>query len=313
MTGTEPPRAPPSGPLRILVTGAGGQLGRSLRARVAESPPPSAAVTFADRTALDVTRADRVAAWLDRHPADVVINAAAYTAVDRAAAEYGRALAANAEAPGLLAQACARRGARLVHVSTDYVFDGRAGRPYTEDDPVGPLNAYGRSKLEGERQVLELAPTSLVLRCGWIFSAYGGNFVKTMLRLGRERDTLQVVDDQIGGPTWAGDLAQVLLELAMQRPAPAGIYHFSGAPWVSWHGFAHEILRQAMERGLLERPPVLSAIATRDRPPAEPRPADSRLDGSKLAERLGGRPAPDWRIGLARTLDTLAQAPDGLQ
>ena len=297
--------------LRILVTGADGQLGRSLRALVYSSPP-SATLAFADRRMLDVSRAGSIDAWLDRNPADVVINAAAYTAVDRAATESGHAMVANAQAPGLLAQACAQRGTRLLHVSTDYVFDGRAGRPYTEDDPVNPLNTYGLSKLEGERRVLAHAPDSLVLRTGWVFSAYGGNFVKTMLRLARERDTLRVIDDQVGGPTWAGDLARTLLALATRPAIPGGILHFSGTPWTSWHGFAREILDQALGKGLIGRLPALGPMAARDWPSPEPRPADSRLDGTRLAALLNLPPC-DWRPGLARTLDALTRDPGGLQ
>lgn len=297
--------------VRILVTGAGGQLGRSLHDLAATSPS-TAVMTFADRQTLDISRADRIATWLADQPADVLINAAAYTAVDQAAAQPAEAAAANAEAPGLLAQACAQYGTRLIHVSTDYVFDGRAGRPYTEDDPVNPLNTYGRSKLEGERRVLAHAPDSIIVRTGWVFSAHGSNFVKTVLRLARSRDTLQIIDDQFGVPTWAGDLARVLLALAMRRGLPPGVFHYSSAPSTSWHGFAREILRQAHARGLIRRLPVLNPISAKDWPAPEPRPADSRLDGSRLAALLGSEPG-DWRLGLARTLDALAAARDGLQ
>lgn len=298
-------------PLRILVTGAGGQLGRSLQ-DLAQSSPQAAIMAFADRQGLDISRADSIAAWLADQAADVIINAAAYTAVDRAATEPAQAIAANTEAPGLLAQACAQRGMRLIHVSTDYVFDGRAGRPYTEDDPTNPLNTYGRSKLEGEQRVLAHAPDSIIVRTGWVFSAHGGNFVKTMLRLAQARDTLHVIDDQLGIPTWAGDLARVLLALAVHPDFPPGIFHFSSTPPTSWHGFAQEILAQAHARGLIEQLPTLHPIASRDWPAPEPRPADSRLDGSRLAGLLGLEPC-DWRLGLARTLDALAPTRDGLQ
>ncbi len=289
---------------RILVTGADGQLGRSLRA-LAQRRPGEARYEFLGRTQLDITRADAVAAWLDAHPADRLINAAAYTAVDRAAAEPDLSRAINAAAPGLLARACAARGIRLPHVSTDYVFDGRLDRPYREDDPAAPLNTYGRGKLEGERAVLDADPGALIVRTGWVFSAWGHNFVRTMVRLGAQRDTLRVIDDQTGGPTWAGHLAEVLHALAL-RPAgdaPGGAYHFGGRPWVSWHGFALEILARAHARGLIARLPRVEAIASADWPAPEPRPANGRLDCARL-EALLGPLERDWRIGLDRVLES---------
>lgn len=288
---------------RILVTGADGQLGHSLRA-LAEQRPDEARYEFLSRRQLDVTRADAVAARLDAHPVDRLINAAAYTAVDRAATEPALSRAINADAPGLLAHACAARGIRLLHVSTDYVFDGRLNRPYREDDPTAPLNTYGRGKLEGERAVLAAAPSAVVVRAGWVFSAWGGNFVRTMVRLGAQHDTLRVIDDQIGGPTWAGHLARVLHTLAL-RPdegVPGGLYHFGGQPWVSWHGFALEILGRAHTRGLIARAPRVEAIASADWLSPEPRPANGRLDCARL-EALLGPLERDWRIGLDRVLD----------
>ncbi|MGX5660105.1 dTDP-4-dehydrorhamnose reductase [Castellaniella ginsengisoli] len=288
---------------RILVTGADGQLGQSLRA-LAEQRPDEARYEFLSRRQLDVTRADAVAVRLDAHPIDRLINAAAYTAVDRAATEPALSRAINADAPGLLAHACAARGIRLLHVSTDYVFDGRLNRPYREDDPTAPLNTYGRGKLEGERAVLAAAPSAVVVRAGWVFSAWGGNFVRTMVRLGAQHDTLRVIDDQIGGPTWAGHLARVLHTLALRpdESVPGGLYHFGGQPWVSWHGFALEILGRAHTRGLIARAPRVEAIASADWPSPEPRPANGRLDCARL-EALLGPLERDWRIGLDRVLD----------
>ncbi|MFT0534099.1 dTDP-4-dehydrorhamnose reductase [Castellaniella hirudinis] len=293
-------------PLRILVTGANGQLGRSLQALAA---PLAGRIhyAFTDRDSLDITSDAAIGRWLDAHPADCLVNAAAYTAVDRAADELDTALAINAQAPALLARHCARRGMRLLHVSTDYVFDGTLDRPYRADDPTRPLNTYGRSKRQGEEAVLQAAPDALVVRTSWVFSAWGDNFVRTMLRLGQQRDHLRVIDDQVGGPTWAGHLAQALHQLAQRLHTPGlhtpgGLYHFSGTPDVSWHGFAREIFTQAVARGMLARAPALAPIPASDWPSPEPRPANSRLDCDKL-EALLGPLERDWRIGLGRVLD----------
>jgi len=278
-------------------------LGRSLRL-LADQHPDTARWAFANRTDLDITQATAIAAWLQAHPTDVLINAAAYTAVDRAAQEPALADAINAQAPGLLAHACTARGIRLLHVSTDYVFDGRLDRPYREDDPTAPLNAYGRSKLAGEQAVLQADACALVVRTGWVFSAWGGNFVRTMVRLGAQRESLQVIDDQVGGPTWAGHLAQVLLDLALQPAGtvPGGLYHFGGQPWVSWHGFACTILSRAHDHGLIARMPEITAIPSTDWPSPEPRPANGRLDCTRLETVLGPL-AQDWRTGLDAVLD----------
>lgn len=289
--------------IRILVTGAGGQLGRSLQ--VSTSGWPGVHAVFAGRSDLDITREDDVARWLDTHPADCLINAAAYTAVDRAASEPDLAMAINARAPELLARHCRERGIRLLQISTDYVFDGRADHPYRETDQPSPLNTYGRSKWLGEQAVLAAAPDAIVVRTSWVFSAWGTNFVRTMLRLGTQHDRLRVIDDQIGGPTWAGHLAQVLLALATRERAPGGIYHFAGSPSVSWHGFAQEIFVQACSLGLIGRSPVLDAIRSADWPSPEPRPANSRLDCTRLASLLGPLDR-DWRDGLRQVLASLS-------
>jgi len=289
----------------ILVTGANGQLGRSLR-EIASVDPARAHYRFASRQDLDITSEAAIGHWLGQHPADCLINAAAYTAVDRATHEPGEAHAANVQAPARLARACARRSIRFLHVSTDYVFDGRLDRPYREEDATAPLNAYGRGKLEGEREVLNHCPDAVIVRTGWVFSAWGDNFVRTMLRLARERPQLRVVADQVGGPTWAGHLAAVLLALAFRPKAdtPGGLYHFGGQPWVSWYDFADEIFRQARAQGLLEHVPTIVPIPSGEWPSPEPRPANSRLDNAKL-ESLLGRLEADWRDGLAQVLQTL--------
>jgi dTDP-4-dehydrorhamnose reductase len=287
---------------RILVTGADGQLGRSLRELAARSTG-LASYVFLDRAQLDITQAGQVDRCLDAGHVDCLINAAAYTAVDRAALEPERAMAVNAHAPGQLALACARRNMRLIHVSTDYVFDGRLDRPYRETDPVAPLNTYGRSKCLGEQAVLQADPQAVILRTGWVFSAWGTNFVRGVLQRGRSQAVLRVVDDQWGGPTWAGHLAQAAQALAV-RPAgtvPGGLYHFGGRPWTNRYEFADEIIERAHACGLLPRRPRLQAISSAHWAATEPRPANSRLDCARL-EALLGPLERDWRSGLDRVL-----------
>jgi dTDP-4-dehydrorhamnose reductase len=288
---------------RILVTGADGQLGRSLRALARGHE--DARYEFATRAQLDVTRPDAIDGWLDGHPADGLINAAAYTAVDRAVQEPERAMAVNGRAPGLLAQACARRGIRFFHVSTDYVFDGRLDRPYREDDATAPLNTYGRGKLRGEQAVRAACPDAVILRASWVFSAWAPNFVCTLLQRARQ-PVLRIVQDQVGGPTWAGHLAQALHTLAVRpaRDTPGGLYHFAGQPWMSWSAFAREIFAAAQGRGLIRQAPAIEPIPSSQWPTPEPRPANSRLDCGKLEALLGPVPR-DWRRGLDAVLDTM--------
>lgn len=256
-----------------LVTGAGGQLGREL---VLTSPAGSDC-TALSRQDLDITDAVAIGRTLDALKPQVVINAAAYTAVDRAESEPEAAEAINGTAPGLLAAACAERGVRLLHVSTDFVFDGEASRPYAPEAAAGPLGAYGRSKLAGEEAVRAALPAALVLRTGWVYSRHGGNFVKTMLRLMGEREELTVVADQVGTPTWARGLALALWSFA-ERPALAGTYHFSDAGVASWYDFAVAIGEEALALGLLPRLPRILPVPAAAYPTPARRPAYSVLD-----------------------------------
>jgi len=289
----------------ILITGAGGQLGRELQL----SAPAGVRVLSLDRAALDITRPqDLRQALADLRP-DWVLNAAAYTAVDRAESEEALALCINAEGAGHLAAACASTGTGLVHISTDFVFDGESGHPYTPDAKPAPLGAYGRSKLAGERAVLAAHPRALVIRTGWVYSRFGGNFVKTMLRLMAERDSLSVVCDQIGTPTWARGLAQAVWA-AVDRPLLQGIYHWSDAGVCSWYDFAVAIAEEGMAAGLLSRTPEVRPIPAIEYPTPARRPACSVLDKQQSWRDLGVAPI-HWRVQLRAMLQDLKEHGDG--
>ncbi len=293
--------------MRILVAGREGQVARALVARFAGH-----AVTALEPPALDLTDRASIEAAVAAAAPDLVVNAAAYTAVDRAEDDAALAHAVNRDGAAWLAEAAAARGLPFVHFSTDYVFDGLKGAPYLETDIPSPLGVYGRSKEEGERAVLAANPRSIILRTAWVCSAVGGNFVKTMLRLAAERDELRVVADQHGAPTFAADLADAVFAMALRLLAsPAGdeafgLFHLSGAPHTTWHGFAAEILAQAAARG--HKRPALTAIATSDYPTRAVRPADGRLDCGKIGRVHGIAPA-DWRASLGRCLDELIGFP----
>ncbi|MDB2407708.1 dTDP-4-dehydrorhamnose reductase [Jannaschia sp.] len=278
----------------ILVFGHTGQVATEL-ARQA----PGA--TFLGRADADLTDPAACVAAIQAHGPRVVINAAAYTAVDKAEEDEATAYLVNAAAPGAMARACADLGIPFLHVSTDYVFEGGGETPWSEDDPVGPLGAYGRTKLAGEEAVRDAGGTHVILRTSWVFSAHGANFVKTMLRLSETRDALNVVADQIGGPTPAADIAATLLTLAtrLQEGAEGGTYHYGGAPAVSWHGFACETFRRA------GREVAVTGIPTREFPTPATRPLNSRMDGAKLLHDHGIAP-PDWQAGLDAVLAELS-------
>jgi dTDP-4-dehydrorhamnose reductase len=285
--------------MRVLVFGGTGQVAREL-ARAAATR--GIGTTTLDRAAADLANPAACAAAVARAQADAVINATAYTAVDRAEVEPELARAVNADGPAAIARACAAQGLPFLHVSTDYVFDGTPGRPWREDDPTGPLGAYGRSKMEGEAAVAEAGGPYAILRTSWVFSAHGSNFVKTMLRLGSERDQLRVVDDQVGGPTPARAIAEALLTMAEAfvagRGTP-GLFHFAGMPPVSWAEFADAIF--AMRGG---KAPRIVRIPTSEYPTPARRPLNSVLDCSRIRTAYGIA-EPNWRAGLAEILQEL--------
>lgn len=291
--------------MRVLVAGREGQVARALMARLGADGHE---VTALEPPALDITAEVSIAAAMAQTRPQLVVNAAAYTAVDRAEDQREIAYAVNRDGAAMLAIAAAAAGAPFVHFSTDYVFDGAKGAPYLETDPVSPLGVYGRSKAEGERAVLAANPRSVILRTAWVCSADGANFVKTMLRLANERDELRIVADQHGAPTFAADLADAVAVMAPRLCAAQpdqrhfGLFHLSGQPHTTWHGFTAEILAQAAARG--HKRPVLSAIATADYPTRAVRPPDGRMDCSKIA-RIHGIEAADWRLSLGRCLDIL--------
>jgi dTDP-4-dehydrorhamnose reductase len=280
----------------LVVLGGSGQLGQAL-AREAQARG-IAHVAFG-RVACDIADAGRVERAIVG--ARLVVNCAAYTAVDRAEAEEELAHEVNAIGAGNVARKCADAAVPLVHISTDYVFDGNSPHPYREDDVPRPLNAYGRSKLLGEERVREFHQAHVILRTSWIFSAHGQNFVTTMLRLARSESELRVIYDQVGGPTAAGDIAKAILKVATICKQPAfagwGTYHFAGAPAVSWYEFARAIVGEG-------GPPVVPIAAAEFQRPAR-RPGNSVLDCSRIA-RVFGLTQPDWRTNLAVLLGTLA-------
>lgn len=286
--------------MRILLTGAAGQLGRELKRSLA----CLGEVIARDRQQLDLARADTLRAAVRAAAPSVIVNAAAYTAVDKAETEPAVANAVNALAPAILAEEAKRLGALLIHYSTDYVFDGRKATPYTEDDAPNPLAAYGHSKLAGELAIAASGCRHLIFRTSWVYGLHGANFLKTMLRLGRERDELRVVGDQFGAPTWTRHLADATALILARKEVPNGLYHFAGAGETSWHGYAEAIFAEAQRNGLMDKSPVVHRIASANYPLPAPRPANSRLDCAKF-RRDFDLALPDWRTGLA---DCLADA-----
>lgn len=280
--------------MRILVFGKTGQVATELQAQ--------ADVTALGRDLADLSVPENCARFIEDGQYDAVINAAAYTAVDKAEDEEPLATVINGDAPGVMARACADKGIPFVHISTDYVFPGNGDTPWHPTDPVGPLSAYGRSKLKGEEAVRDAGGTHAILRTSWVFSAHGNNFMKTMLRLGADRKNLTVVADQIGGPTPARAIAEACLTIAAQLhddPNKSGTYHFSGAPDVSWADFAREIFTQAQLDCMVEDIPT-SAYPT----PAA-RPLNSRMDCNST-KQVFNITRPDWQAGVSNVLKDLS-------
>lgn len=289
----------------LLTFGGDGQLGRALAKAVA---PSGWRIVSLARAAADITDADQVIRAIAAHEPAVVVNAAAYTAVDKAENDSKAAFLINEYGAGIVARAASEAQAIPIHLSTDYVFDGQASRPWREDDPVAPLGVYGASKAAGEDAVRDAARRHLILRTSWLFGVDGNNFVKTMLRLGAERPALKIVADQVGRPTSAHDLADAILAIAAKLGAGVstakayGTFHFANAGAVSWYDFAREIFAQAAKRG--GPSPELAAIPTRDYPTPAQRPAYSVLDCDKLAGLYGIEPRP-WQAALGDVLERL--------
>lgn len=285
--------------MRVLIAGAGGQLGRALQA----TAPAGMDLVAPDEAAFDIASDAMVAAAMAEHRPDVLINAAAYTAVDRAEQEADAAHAINAVAAGRLAEAARDGEARMVHVSTDFIFDGRRATPYPVDAQPAPLGVYGASKLEGERRVLFAHPDALIVRTAWVYAAQGNNFVKTMLRLMRERDEVRVVADQVGTPTHADSLARAIW--ALLEAGTTGVFHWTDAGVASWYDLAVAIQEEALGLGLLERAIPVLPIATADYPTPARRPACSVLDKSATWAITG--PAAHWRTELRHCLATMKE------
>ncbi len=299
--------------MRLLLLGANGQVGHALRRELA----PLGEVVCTTRSGAlpdggscevaDFDRPDMLPGLVERLSPDVVVNAAAYTAVDRAEEEREAAFRANAEAPGALAAACARRGALFVHYSTDYVFDGSGTRPRREDDPTAPLGVYGASKLAGEDAVRGSGARHMIFRTAWVYGAHGHNFMRTMLRLGAERDELRVVADQIGTPTPARLIAAATADALSTRPDASGLWHLTANGGTSWHGFAEAIFAGAVERGLLARAPRVLPITTGEYPTPARRPAYSRLDTARFQADFATT-LPQWSDALDAVLDGMMPA-----
>ena len=289
----------------VLVAGCGGMLGRDLTALLEEAKCPAVGL---DLPGLDITNPLSVQACFDDIRPGLIVNCAAYTDVDRAETDREAAFSANRDGPAHLADACRRTGIPLIHVSTDYVFEGTAGRPCREDDLVRPAGVYAASKWEGEQAIRSRLPRHFIVRSSWLFGAQGRNFVKTMLRLAKDREELRVVADQYGCPTWTVDLGRALVQLCLHALAGAGepawgTYHFCGEGPVNWHNFAEAIIEEGRKHTRLRCARVLP-ITTAEYPCAAARPAWSVLDCSKITAVFGIIP-PSWRRGLEETVSAI--------
>ena len=282
--------------LTIAVTGSQGQLGKSIHALAADYPEFH--FIFLSRSDMPIHHFELVRNFLAEIKPDVVINAAAYTAVDKAEQEKELAFQVNGEAVGVLAAWCELHGARFIHVSTDYVFDGESDRPYTEVDATGPQSVYGASKLEGEKQAFRFCPGSIIIRTSWVFAPFGKNFVRTMLNMLQEKESIRVVNDQIGAPTYSLDLARAILEIIRSGRWVSGIYHYSNAGRISWYDFAVEIRHRIGSKCKVE------AIPTTEFPTPARRPRFSLLSTEKIGSVYGLRPR-NWKESLRECLEKI--------
>ena len=284
---------------KVLITGAGGQVGYKLTALAGKSGFSVFAAGHAD---LDITDRSQVNSAVARELPDVIINAAAYTAVDRAESDREAAYELNCRGAGFLAEAAHKARIPLLHISTDYVYPGKGTEPEKEDDPTAPSNVYGQTKLDGEKAALDACERTIVMRTAWVFCEHGNNFIKTMLRLGKTHPELSVVDDQIGGPTYAGDIAESLLRMASSVLGCSdfteyGIYNYCGSPFVSWREFAEAIFSGAAEQGILKEKVRVTPIPSSAYPTPAVRPLNSRLSMEKIGRVFGISPS-DWKAAL---------------
>ena len=282
---------------KFLITGANGQVGYCLTQQLQGEHE----ILAVGRNELDITDQSAVKKAIENFCPNVIINAAAHTAVDRAETEVELSKAINVKGPQYLAEAAKSVGAAILHISTHYVFDVQRAGKYKESDATDPQGVYGRTKLEGEQAVAAANDKFIVLRTAWVFGEHGNNFVKTMLRLAKTRDTLGVVADQVGGPTYAGDIAKALIQIAEKiiagEKVEYGVYHLTGEPYVSWYEFAKAIFAEAVSQNVLEKSPLINAITTADYPTPAKRPANSCLDLTKIQQVFGIQPS-DWQKAL---------------
>jgi dTDP-4-dehydrorhamnose reductase len=290
--------------MRILVTGCNGQVGFLLKKMLINK----CELLALTRQELDITNETLVNETINDFKPNVVINAAAYTAVDKAESEEELAFAINSDGPKYLAKSANRVNASLIHISTDYVFEGNKLGQYLETDKVNPQGVYGKSKLAGEVSVSKYCSKHIILRTAWVFGEHGNNFIKTMLRLGKERNALSIVNDQFGAPTYAGDIAKAIIEIVNKiescEPVKWGVYHYSGTPHVSWYEFAENIFAKAEQKKILENIPKLSAITTREFPTQANRPENSKLNCSAIESEFVVVPS-DWKAELDNIINYL--------
>jgi len=287
--------------MKILVTGGDGQLGSALKKLAGNYKDHI--FTFIDVGDLDITDSSGMAAFLATHNPGILINCAAYTAVDKAESETDRAMAVNATAPGEMARICSETGIRLIHISTDYIFDGRSFMPYKETDTVNPVSVYAKSKLEGETRIRKQAVKGIIIRTSWLYSEYGQNFVKTILKKGKELGKLRVVYDQVGGPTYAGDLARAILDI-LPEVANTGsmeVYHYANEGVISWYDFANAIIEISGINCILE------PVETTAYPTPAARPSYSVFNKTKFKERFGIA-IPYWRTSLKECIGNMVES-----
>ena len=280
----------------ILVTGANGQLGQEFQQL--EKNFPSLNFLFVSKNELSIADENAVDAFFKNNQIDICINCAAYTAVDKSETDKETAIAVNAIAVGYLAKACKNYNTKFIHISTDYVFDGKGGKPFTENDQTNPVNFYGQTKLSGELNAIKENEETIIIRTAWVYSSFGNNFVKTMIRLMNERESIGVVNDQYGCPTFAADLAQAIMQIIVGNNFIAGIYHYSNKGKISWYDFAKEISQQINSHC------VVNEITTSQFPTPASRPSYSVLDTSKIAETFNIT-IPEWKESLQKCLALL--------